>query len=171
MWDYPRLRTIFVACSPFYRCRKRPKLYAMCPVRRSATKSGSRAMKRGASRPILRSCRNCYVRIDVGFCTQRGQRVQNYKGRGRRPWVKPRQCISTARIAMRFITLSEPRLDQRPFIVRVPCRVCDAPLPGRDGDFVLKYFLLRNALRPDPRAREGSQRAKPVARQKRPPAD
>ena len=133
--------------------------------------SGSRAMKRGASRPILRSCRNCYVRIDVGFCTQRGQRVQNYKERGRRPWVKPRQCISTARIAMRFITLSEPRLDQRPFIVRVPCRVCDAPLPGRDGDFVLKYFLLRNALRPDPRAREGSQRAKPVARQKRPPAD
>jgi hypothetical protein len=92
-------------------------------------------MKRGASRPILRSCRNCYVRIDVGFCTQRGQRVQNYKERGRRPWVKPRQCISTARIAMRFITLSEPRLDQRPFIVRVPCRVCDAPLPGRDVFF------------------------------------
>lgn len=115
------------------------------------------------TRRILRSCRNCYVRIDVGFCTQRGQRVQNYKERGRRPWVKPRQCISTARIAMRFITLSEPRLDQRPFIVRVPCRVCDAPLPGRDGDFVLKYFLLRNALCPDPRAREGSQRAKPVA--------
>jgi hypothetical protein len=34
----------------------------------------------------------------------------------------------------------------------IPCRACDAPLPGRDRDFVLKYFLLLNALRPDPRA-------------------
>jgi hypothetical protein len=29
----------------------------------------------------------------------------------------------------------------------VPCRVCDAPLAGREGKFVLKYFLLREAIR------------------------
>jgi hypothetical protein len=27
----------------------------------------------------------------------------------------------------------------------VPCRSCGEPLPGREGDFVLKYFLLRQA--------------------------
>jgi hypothetical protein len=27
------------------------------------------------------------------------------------------------------------------------CRVCDAPLPAREGRFVLKYFLLRNGGR------------------------
>jgi hypothetical protein len=29
----------------------------------------------------------------------------------------------------------------------VPCRVCRAPLAGRDDKFVLKYFLLREATR------------------------
>jgi hypothetical protein len=29
----------------------------------------------------------------------------------------------------------------------VPCRSCDQPLAGREGKFVLKYFLLRNAGR------------------------
>jgi len=29
----------------------------------------------------------------------------------------------------------------------VPCRVCRAPLVGREGNFVLKYFLLRKAAR------------------------
>ncbi len=29
----------------------------------------------------------------------------------------------------------------------VPCRVCDGPLPGCDGNFVLKYFLLRHTGR------------------------
>ena len=33
MWDYPRLRTIFVACSPFCRCRKRPELYTLAEAR------------------------------------------------------------------------------------------------------------------------------------------
>jgi len=51
----------------------------------------------------------------------------------------------------------------------VACRVCGAPLPGREGSFIIKYFLLRKALRPEPRARAGSQRAKPVARHERPP--
>ena len=25
---------------------------------------------------------------------------------------------------------------------QIKCRVCDAPLDGRDGEFVLKYFLI-----------------------------
>jgi hypothetical protein len=29
----------------------------------------------------------------------------------------------------------------------VPCSVCGAPLAGREGKFVLKYFLLRKATR------------------------
>ena len=29
----------------------------------------------------------------------------------------------------------------------VPCRVCRAALVGREGNFVLKYFLLRKAAR------------------------
>jgi predicted Zn finger-like uncharacterized protein len=29
----------------------------------------------------------------------------------------------------------------------INCRACGAPLPGRDGNFVLKYFLLRNPAR------------------------
>ena len=29
----------------------------------------------------------------------------------------------------------------------VHCRVCGAPLAGRDGKFVIKYFLLREATR------------------------
>jgi hypothetical protein len=49
----------------------------------------------------------------------------------------------------------------------IPCRVCGAPLAGLDGNFVLKYFLLREPARPDPRARRGSQWAKPVVRQTR----
>jgi predicted Zn finger-like uncharacterized protein len=32
-------------------------------------------------------------------------------------------------------------------IQEVPCRVCGAPLRGREGKFVLKYFLLREATR------------------------
>jgi hypothetical protein len=51
----------------------------------------------------------------------------------------------------------------------IACRVCGAQLPGRDGYFVLKYFLLREPARPDPRARQDSQLAKPVVvRQTRP---
>ena len=29
----------------------------------------------------------------------------------------------------------------------IPCRVCGAPLAPRDGEYVLKYFLLRKAGR------------------------
>jgi hypothetical protein len=29
----------------------------------------------------------------------------------------------------------------------VTCQACDAPLPAREGKFVLKYFMLRKAAR------------------------
>ena len=29
----------------------------------------------------------------------------------------------------------------------ITCRVCGGPLAGREGDFILKYFLLRKAGR------------------------
>jgi hypothetical protein len=45
----------------------------------------------------------------------------------------------------------------------VTCRTCHAPIPAREGKFRLKYFVLRQAARQDPRARAGSQRIKPVA--------
>jgi predicted Zn finger-like uncharacterized protein len=34
----------------------------------------------------------------------------------------------------------------------VPCRVCGALFPGREGNFVLKYFMLRKALKKSRRA-------------------
>jgi hypothetical protein len=36
----------------------------------------------------------------------------------------------------------------------IACRACGGPLPGREGTFVLKYFLLRKDER-----RKGSRRA------------
>ena len=51
--------------------------------------------------------------------------------------------------------------------LEVACRVCNGPLVAREGQFVLKYFLLREASRLDARrARQGSVRAKPAARPK-----
>ena len=47
-----------------------------------------------------------------------------------------------------------PETDNR----EITCRARGGPLTGREGRFVLKYFLLRKAARPDPRARRGSQR-------------
>jgi hypothetical protein len=44
---------------------------------------------------------------------------------------------------------------------QITCRVCGAPLPGREDGLVLKYFLLRKARRVDPRARAISERARP----------
>jgi hypothetical protein len=50
------------------------------------------------------------------------------------------------------------------------CRVCNGSLAAREGQFVLKYFLLRKASRMDvQRARQGSVRAKPAARPKKAP--
>jgi len=39
---------------------------------------------------------------------------------------------------------------------RVACRACSAPVAARDGEFVLKYFLLRQAIR---RRRQGAGKA------------
>ena len=36
----------------------------------------------------------------------------------------------------------------------IPCRICGGPLAARDGEFVLKYFLLRKAARRAPRMGE-----------------
>jgi hypothetical protein len=38
----------------------------------------------------------------------------------------------------------------------INCQVCDRPLVGREGKFVLKYFLLREAVR---RRRHGASKA------------
>ena len=38
----------------------------------------------------------------------------------------------------------------------VPCRVCGEPLVGREGNFVLKYFLLREATRVQNRRKKSS---------------
>ena len=38
----------------------------------------------------------------------------------------------------------------------IACRVCGSPLAARDGEFVLKYFLLRAARRAPPRQRRQS---------------
>jgi hypothetical protein len=42
----------------------------------------------------------------------------------------------------------------------VTCHTCHGPIPAREGKFMLKYFLLRQAARTDKRARSGSQRAR-----------
>jgi predicted Zn finger-like uncharacterized protein len=44
----------------------------------------------------------------------------------------------------------------------VPCRVCGTPLAGRDGKFVLKYFLLREATRAQ-KSRSGQKAQRDVA--------
>jgi hypothetical protein len=38
-----------------------------------------------------------------------------------------------------------PETDNR----EINCRACGDPLAGREGKFVLKYFLLRKAARPE----------------------
>jgi hypothetical protein len=52
--------------------------------------------------------------------------------------------------------------------LKIACRVCDEPLVAREGQFVLKYFLLRKATRLDVRrARQGFLRTKPAARRRK----
>jgi transcription elongation factor Elf1 len=41
-----------------------------------------------------------------------------------------------------------PETDSR----AIACRACGAPLAGREGNFVLKYFLLRRGIRSQRRA-------------------
>jgi hypothetical protein len=52
--------------------------------------------------------------------------------------------------------------------LEIACRVCSEPLLAREGQFVFKYFLLREASHLDARrARQGFLRAKPTARRKK----
>jgi hypothetical protein len=52
--------------------------------------------------------------------------------------------------------------------LKIDCEVCNAPLPARKGQSVLKYSFLRKASRLDVRrARHGFMRANPTA--KKPP--
>jgi hypothetical protein len=45
--------------------------------------------------------------------------------------------------------------------LEIACQVCNGPLIAREGQFVLKYFLLREATRLDARrARQGSRQPK-----------
>ena len=44
----------------------------------------------------------------------------------------------------------------------VTCQNRAGALPARDGNSLIKYFLLREAARSDPRARRGSQRQRPT---------
>ena len=45
---------------------------------------------------------------------------------------------------------------------QITCRDCGGPLPSRDGLLICKYFLVRKAARPDPRARQVSRRQDPT---------
>jgi hypothetical protein len=38
-------------------------------------------------------------------------------------------------------------LSQHRLVLSITRQVCDGPLAGREGDFVLKYFLLREGIR------------------------
>ena len=51
-----------------------------------------------------------------------------------------------------------PETDDR----EITCRACGAPLPGSEGKFIFKYFLLRERARFDRRARPVSQRRNPA---------
>ncbi len=44
---------------------------------------------------------------------------------------------------------------------KIPCRVCGAPLAARDGEFVLKYFLLRQGGRKEVWQKRRSRPASP----------
>jgi hypothetical protein len=44
----------------------------------------------------------------------------------------------------------------------IVCSACDGPLPGREGELVLKYFLLRKAIPP----RERAKRSRGVAKRR-----
>ena len=48
---------------------------------------------------------------------------------------------------------------------RVTCRACRGPLPAREGKFVLKYFLLRKAIR----SKKWQRQTRPVAPTERQP--
>ena len=63
---------------------------------------------------------------------------------------------SNALTAKRCINWSGSKLALRQSHREITCQVCGSPLVGREGKFVLKYFLLREAVR---RRRKGRAKA------------
>jgi hypothetical protein len=53
---------------------------------------------------------------------------------------------SVAQTAMRCTRLFGSKLILSPLIARFPAGGCGAPLQGREGRFVLKYYFLSGAL-------------------------
>ncbi len=70
---------------------------------------------------------------------------------GRPPASDPFTCPNCAAFYQVVKAEAGPETDNR----EINCRACGSPLAGREGKFVLKYFLLRKAAR--------SRRAEPKA--------
>jgi hypothetical protein len=62
---------------------------------------------------------------------------------GRPAAFNPFTCPNCGAFYQVVKTEAGPETDNR----EITCRVCGGPLTGREGNFVLKYFLLRKAIR------------------------
>ena len=69
--------------------------------------------------------------------------VERNMARGRPSWFKSFTCPNCK--ALYHIVKVEAGPETA--FQEVPCRVCGEPLVGREGNLVLKYFLLREAAR------------------------
>ena len=63
---------------------------------------------------------------------------------GRPPAFNPFTCPNCGAFYQVVKAEAGPETDNR----EINCRACGDPLAGREGKFVLKYFLLRKAARP-----------------------
>ena len=63
---------------------------------------------------------------------------------GRPPAFSPFTCPNCGAFYQVVKAEAGPETDNR----EINCRACGDPLAGREGKFVLKYFLLRKAARP-----------------------
>jgi predicted Zn finger-like uncharacterized protein len=63
---------------------------------------------------------------------------------GRPPAFNPFTCPNCGAFYQVVKAEARPETDNR----EINCRACGDPLAGREGKFVLKYFLLRKAARP-----------------------
>ncbi len=68
--------------------------------------------------------------------------------------VSPFECPQCAAVYRVVRVEAEPADDRA-----ITCPVCDAPLRGRDGRFILKYFLVGQARHARPRAAPAPLRA------------
>ena len=60
---------------------------------------------------------------------------------GRPAAFNPFTCLNCGAFYQVVKVEAGPETDNR----EIACRVCGSPLVGREGEFVLKYFLLRKA--------------------------